>query len=165
MLRYSLLHRNYRAQIELDRVRPLLRGRAKYEKKIGLKKLFFMLRVQTKYRVELRRYKERALTRKNVDAALWEHNASWVTVRNDLARQNVALLPASQKRLALYEPLAFRAVVELCASRIPPPPAPDYKPIPPEAYIPRLRIRSSTLRPLRSSFASKSKKCCGESRP
>ncbi|EPY38997.1 hypothetical protein AGDE_01059 [Angomonas deanei] len=92
------------------------------------------MRTQTRYRVELQSHWERAIVRKNVDSAAREHGTGWPALRNDLARQNVTLLPRTQQGLALYEPLAFRSVVELCASRIPPPPPPLSPQVPQEAY-------------------------------
>lgn len=127
-----LLH--FRAAFEMDRVRGMLRGRARLERKLGLKKMLFLLRTQTKYRVERATYWRKTVTRKNIDSAAREHGAGWGTMKNDLARQNVALLPRTQQALAQYEPLAFRAIMELNASAIAPPPAPTGKGVPEEAY-------------------------------
>lgn len=137
MLRHSNFCLNYRATLELDRLRGMLRGRARLERKVGLKRLFFLMRSQTRYRVEQQSYWNRSIVRKNVDSAAQEHGTSWVYLRNDLARQNLMLLPRTQQILAQYEPLAFRAVVELCASRIPPPPPPLTAQVPAEAYASR----------------------------
>lgn len=134
MLRRTSTSLHFRAQLELDRIRGLMRGRARLERKIGLKRLFFLMRTQTRYRVEQKALWERAVVRKNVDSAAREHGTGWPHLRNDLARQNVMLLPKTQQTLAQYEPLAFRAVVELCASRIPPPPPPSSPQVPAEAY-------------------------------
>lgn len=134
MLRRSQVSLNYRATYELERIRSMMRGRARLERKIGLKYLFFLMRTQTRYRVELQSYWERSIVRKNVDSAAREHGSGWPYLRNDLARQNVLLLPRTQQALAQYEPIAFRAVVELCASRIPPPPPPVTAQVPEEAY-------------------------------
>lgn len=125
---------HYRATVELDRLRGMLRGRARLERKIGLKRLFFLMRTQTRYRVEQQSHWNRAIVRKNVDSAAREHGTSWQHLRNDLARQNVTLLPRMQQTLAQYEPLAFRAMVELCASHIPPPPPPKTATVPDEVY-------------------------------
>ena len=132
MLRQTLPSLHFRAAIEMDRVRGMLRGRARLERKLGLKKMLFLLRTQTKYRVELSSYWRKTVTRKNVDSAAREHGAGWSTMRNDLARQNVAILPRTQQTLAQYEPLAFRAMMELNGS--PRPPAP-IKGVPKEAYV------------------------------
>ncbi|CCW69296.1 unnamed protein product [Phytomonas sp. Hart1] len=134
MLRRTPVVQNFRAKLELDRIRGLLRGRARLERKVGLKRLFFLMRTQTRYRVEQKAFWERAIVRKNVDSAAQEHGSSWVYLRNDLARQNLLLLPRTQQLLAQYEPLAFRAVVELCASRLAPPPPPMTAQIPEEVY-------------------------------
>ncbi|CCW65649.1 unnamed protein product [Phytomonas sp. EM1] len=135
MLRQTSVLQHFRAKIELDRIRGLLRGRARLERKIGLKRLFFLMRTQTRYRVEQKAFWERAIVRKNVDSAAQEHGSSWMYLRNDLARQNLLLLPRTQQILAQYEPLAFRAIVELCASRLPPPPPPMTAQIPEEVYL------------------------------
>eukprot|EP00331_Platyophrya_macrostoma_P024629 CAMPEP_0176436920 /NCGR_PEP_ID=MMETSP0127-20121128/18282_1 /TAXON_ID=938130 /ORGANISM="Platyophrya macrostoma, Strain WH" /LENGTH=165 /DNA_ID=CAMNT_0017820385 /DNA_START=134 /DNA_END=631 /DNA_ORIENTATION=+ len=96
----------------------------------------FMIRQQTRYRVELESYWRKTVIRKGIDSAVHEHGGSWSTLKNDMARQNIAILPTAQNHLAKYEPLAFRAVVELCASRIPPPQPPVAKSIPAEVYAP-----------------------------
>lgn len=137
MLRSTPVSRYWRATAELDRLRGLLRGRARLEKKVGLKRITFLMRTQTRYRVEQKAHWERAIVRKNVDSAAHEHGSGWQHLRNDLARQNLMLLPRTQQQLALYEPLAFRAVVELCASRVAPPPPPTTAQVPVEAYAPR----------------------------
>lgn len=134
MLRSTHASLNYRATLELDRVRGLLRGRARLERKVGVKRLTFLMRTQTRYRVEKQSYWERSIVRKNVDSAAHEHGSAWSHLRNDIARQNMMLLPRTQQHLAQYEPLAFRAVMELCASRIAPPPPPQTAKIPAEAY-------------------------------
>ncbi|CBH18023.1 hypothetical protein, conserved [Trypanosoma brucei gambiense DAL972] len=134
MLRRTVCVQHYRAKLELDRIRSMLRGRARLERKVGLKRLFFLMRTQTRYRVEQQAHWERAIVRKNVDSAAREHGTGWQHLRNELGRQNVILLPRSQQLLAQYEPLAFRAVVELCASRIPPPPPPVVASVPEESY-------------------------------
>lgn len=134
MLRRTNVSLHFRARLELDRIRGLLRGRARLERKLGLKRLFYLMRTQTRYRVEQKSFWERAIVRKNVDSAGREHGTGWSHLRNDTARQNVMLLPHTQQALAQYEPLAFRAVVELCASRIAPPPSPSSPLVPPEAY-------------------------------
>ncbi|EAN90473.1 hypothetical protein C3747_76g227 [Trypanosoma cruzi] len=137
MLRRTSLACSYRASLELDRIRSMLRGRARLERKVGLKRLFFLMRTQTRYRVEQQSHWNRAIVRKNVDSAAREHGTGWAQLRNEFGRQNILLLPRSQQMLAQYEPLAFRAVVELCASRIPPPPPPVFTKVPEEAYMPR----------------------------
>lgn len=139
MLRSTTVSRYYRATAELDRLRGLLRGRARLEKKVGLKRITFLMRTQTRYRVEQKAHWERAIVRKNVDSAAHEHGSGWQHLRNDLARQNMMLLPKTQQQLALYEPLAFRAVMELCASRVAPPPPPMTAQVPDEAYAPRAK--------------------------
>lgn len=131
-----------------------MRGRAKMERKIGIKRMTFLLRVQTKYRVELEGYWRKQVVRKNVDAAAVEHGAGWATIRNDLARQNIALVPTAQQMLAKYEPLAFRAVMELCASRIAPPPEPQGRGVPKAAY--QFRPKD----PLQSTQAAVSELSC-----
>ncbi|KAG8348822.1 hypothetical protein TRVL_00346 [Trypanosoma vivax] len=136
MLRRTLTYHHYRAKLELDRIRGMLRGRARLERKVGLKRLFFLMRTQTRYRVEQQSHWERAIVRKNVDSAAREHGTGWPHLRNEMGRQNVMLLPRTQQILAQYEPLAFRAVVELCASAIAPPPPPTFVNVPEEAYIP-----------------------------
>ncbi|KPI84919.1 hypothetical protein ABL78_6044 [Leptomonas seymouri] len=137
MLRSTSISRYWRATAELDRLRGLLRGRARLEKKVGLKRITFLMRTQTRYRVEQKSHWERAIVRKNVDSAAHEHGSGWQHLRNDLARQNMMLLPRMQQQLSLYEPLAFRAVMELCASRVPPPPPPMTAQVPEEAYAKR----------------------------
>lgn len=137
MLRSTNISRYYRATAELDRLRGLLRGRARLEKKVGLKRITFLMRTSTRYRVEHKAHWERAIVRKNVDSAAHEHGSGWQHLRNDLARHNMFLLPKTQQQLALYEPLAFRAVMELCASRVPPPPPPVTAQVPEEAYARR----------------------------
>ncbi|KAG5464169.1 hypothetical protein LSCM1_00349 [Leishmania martiniquensis] len=137
MLRFTSISRYYRATAELDRLRGMLRGRARLERKVGLKRITFLMRTQTRYRVEQKAHWERAIVRKNVDSAAHEHGSGWQHLRNDLARQNLMLLPRTQQQLAQYEPLAFRAVMELCASRVAPPPPPMTAQVPEEAYATR----------------------------
>lgn len=134
MFQISCIARHYRAAIELDRIRGMLRGRARLERKVGLKRLFFLMRTQTRYRVEQQSHWNRAVVRKNVDSAAREHGSSWQYIRNDIARHNMILQPRMQQVLAQYEPLAFRALIEVCASRIPPPPPPLTASIPEEVY-------------------------------
>ncbi|ORC91395.1 uncharacterized protein TM35_000064000 [Trypanosoma theileri] len=141
MLRCTNVVLNYRAALELDRIRSMLRGRARLERKVGLKRLYFLMRTQTRYRVEQQSHWNRAIVRKNVDSAAREHGSGWPQLRNELARQNMILLPHTQQTLAQYEPLAFRAVMELCASRIPPPPPPALVEVPEETYVDWATIR------------------------
>ncbi|CUG91462.1 Hypothetical protein, putative [Bodo saltans] len=104
------------------------------ERKVGISQIAFMMRTQTKYRVELASYWRKTVVRKGIDSAAVEHGSGWGPLKNDLARQNILLLPSAQAQLARYEPLAFRAVMELCASRIAPLQPPTVKPVPEEAY-------------------------------
>jgi hypothetical protein len=134
MLRQTQITLNYRARQEFDRMRSLLRGRAKLERKIGIKQISFSMRTLTKYRVEQGSYWRKTVVRKGIDSAAVEHGAGWGPLKNDLARQNVLLLPTAQAQIARYEPLAFRAVMELCSSRIAPLQPPTVKPVPVEAY-------------------------------
>lgn len=134
MLRRCEPRLNWRATYELDRVRNTMWGRAKLERKLGFKRMFFQLRCATKYRVSSKRFYDSSIIRRNVDAAAQEHGASWNSLRNDFARQNVILQTRSQQRLAQYEPLAFRSLVELAGSKIPPPPPPQPQLVPAEAY-------------------------------
>lgn len=134
MLRATGVTLHYRAKLELDRIRGMLRGRARLERKVGLKRLFFLMRTQTRYRVEQQSLWNRAIVRKNVDSAAREHGTSWSYIRNDTARQNVTLLPKTLQMLAQYEPLAFRSLMEICASNIPPPPPPKTAVVPEETY-------------------------------
>ncbi|KAH9598263.1 hypothetical protein LSM04_009131 [Trypanosoma melophagium] len=135
MFRCTNASHNYRAALELDRIRSMLRGRARLERKVGLKRLYFLMRTQTRYRVEQQSHWNRAIVRKNIDSAAREHGTGWPQLRNELGRQNILLLPHTQQTLAQYEPLAFRAVIELCASRIPPPPPPAFVEVPEETYV------------------------------
>ena len=137
MFRRSSIALTWRAKVELDKARTLLRGRAKLERKLGIKFLFTEMRKRTAFRVELEKHQKRAIVRKNVDAAAAEHGTGWIHIRNDLARQNVVIMPRAQQLLAQYEPLAFRSVLELCSSNIAPPPSPTPARIPAEAYVPR----------------------------
>lgn len=72
--------------------------------------------------------------RKNVDSAAREHGTCWQYLRNDFAMHNIILLPKMQQMLAQYEPLAFRSLIEVCGSHVPPPPPPPTATIPAEAY-------------------------------
>jgi hypothetical protein len=137
MFRRTVVSLTWRAHYELNKARSLLRGRRRLERKLGIKYLFTNLRRRTTFRVELEKHQKRALVRKNVDSAAAEHGSGWNHIRNDLARQNVVLMPRMQQMLAQYEPLAFRSMMELCASRIAPPPAPQPAAIPDAAYVPR----------------------------
>lgn len=139
MFRNSYVLHHYRADIELDRIRGMLRGRARLERKVGLKRLFFLMRTQTRYRVEQQSHWSRAIVRKNIDSATREHGTSWQYIRNDFAMHNIILLPKMQQLLAQYEPLAFRALLELSASHVSPPPPPPTASIPEEAYYLPLR--------------------------
>lgn len=113
----------------------MMRGRAKLERKVGIKQMTFVLKTQTKYRVELLSYWRKSVLRKGIDSAATEHSSTgWGALRNDLARQNVMLLTGAQANLAKYEPLAFRAIMELCSSRIAPLLPPTIQSVPPEAF-------------------------------
>lgn len=101
----------------------MLRGRARHEKVLGVREVTLRLSKETRYRSQLKTYKNKTQVRKNIDAAAVEHGTGWSHMKNDLARQNVALLPTSQRILAQYEPLAFKSLLELCGSAIPPPPS------------------------------------------
>ena len=124
----------WRAYKELDRVRHLLSGRQKLERKLGYKQLIGDLKSWSRHRASGLSYRSKSITRHNVDAAALEHGSGWNQIRSDLARQNVVLLPSAQKMLAQYEPLAFRALVELCSSNIPPPLPMPHDAVPPECY-------------------------------
>jgi hypothetical protein len=137
MIRSTGVSLSWRASHELDKARTLLRGRRRIERKLGIKYLFTNLRKRTTFRVELEKHQKRALVRKNIDSAAHEHGSGWSHIRNDLARQNVVIMPRMQQMLAQYEPLAFRSLMELCSSNIAPPPAPEPAAIPPQAYEPR----------------------------
>lgn len=123
MLRQTSANHGWRAQSELWRARPMLQGRARYEKSLGVREVTLRLTKETRFRTELRSFKNKTLIRKNIDAAAVEHGTGWVHIKNDLARQNIALLPTAQRILAQYEPLAFKSLLELCSSAIPPPPS------------------------------------------
>lgn len=122
MFRSTLQYLNYNHKIEFWRARPLLRGRAKTERTLGVRAVALRLQKYTRFRIHHRRYDQRARVRANVDAAAVEHGTGWPHLRNDIARQNVAILPTTQRLLAQYEPLAFRSLLELCSSQIVPPP-------------------------------------------
>eukprot|EP00758_Cryptobia_borreli_P003493 Tbor_TRINITY_DN3785_c0_g2::TRINITY_DN3785_c0_g2_i1::g.2433::m.2433/K02887/RP-L20, MRPL20, rplT; large subunit ribosomal protein L20 len=139
MLRATLVTHGWKANYLLWKARPALRGRAKNERILGQRETLLSLQKWTRFRVEHKRYRNKTLARSNIDAAAIEHGTSWVTLKNDLGRQNLALHPSIQQHLAQYEPLAFRSILELCSSRIAPPPSPveKYIPeIPQEVYTP-----------------------------
>lgn len=146
MFKNSQFLQHYRAAAELDRIRGMLRGRARLERKVGLKRLFFLMRTQTRYRVEQQSHWSRAIVRKNIDSAAREHGTSWQYLRNDFAMHNIMLLPKMQQMLAQYEPLAFRALIELSASHVPPPPPPPTAIIPDEVYHLPLREGSDEVK-------------------
>lgn len=135
MLRSTFVARSFRARVEFDRLRSMMRGRAKLERKVGLQRITFLVKQQTRYRVEIESYWRKTVLRKGIDSAAVEHGAGWATLKNDIARQNILLTPTAQNHIAKYEPLAFRALMELCSSRIAPPQPPVPKSVPPEAYI------------------------------
>jgi hypothetical protein len=139
MLRSTPIACNWQARRQLERVRPMLMGRAGKERKLGHMLFTQRLRAETTHRVTSLSKTNGSHVRLNVDSALQEHGTDWSKARNDFARQNVALFPRSMQQLAQYEPMSFRALVELSASNIAPPPAPhDASKVAPAPYDPKL---------------------------
>lgn len=133
MLRVSATRLWWAARKEVDQYRPMLMGRARMERRLGYKQIMFQLRTQCKFRVESKPAVEKQLIRAQADAAAKEQNTDWNAIRNDIARQKVQILPQTQATLAKYEPMAYRAMIELLASGIPPPPKPEHNRMPVEA--------------------------------
>lgn len=124
MLRSTGLNLEYKFRTEFWRARPLLRGRAKLEAKLGFKAVHVRLMKFTRFRLHHRKIDQRARIRTAVDSAAAEHGTGWAHLRNDLSKQNIHLYPSMQRLLAQYEPLAFRSVLEVASSSIVPPPSP-----------------------------------------
>lgn len=121
MLRQTPVALEHKFMREFLRARPLLRGRAKVEPKLGTRAVRLRLQKYTRFRTNHKSYDQRTRVRADVDAAAVEHGTGWAHIRNDLSRQAVHLFPTTQRLLAQYEPLAFRSMMELCSARIAPP--------------------------------------------
>ena len=121
MFRQSPARLNWRAKYELQRVRRYLPGRAKHEFKRAHMFVMAKLKNETENRLMTWKQARSSVRTVNVDAAAREQGATARALGNDLARQNVALNRGTLRRLALYEPLSFRAVCELGSSAIAPP--------------------------------------------
>lgn len=137
MLRRTCLRWNWKAEKHTERIRTVLRGRAAHERKLGNREIIMRLKCETQYRTMGQKQYWSAVKRTNAGAAANELGTDYPRLINDCARQNVLLLPSMCSQLAKYEPLAFRALVEMCASAIPPPPPPAVNRVPPEAYSPQ----------------------------
>lgn len=125
MLRTTPPAHGWKMRNIIARVQPALRGRARFETKFASVQTMGILKHETQRRNGKYVWYQRAETRLNIGAALREHNTDLRHFENDSYRQNVFLNPGVTRLVALQEPMAFRSLVELTASAIPPPPPPE----------------------------------------
>src|SRR3989338_1715631 len=97
-------------------------GRRKHERKLGVKRLLWQLIAQTRYRNDFKRPWERAIGRTVISSVANENGTDWASASKDLARQNVVVSQTGLTKIAQFEPLAFRCLLELASSGIAPPP-------------------------------------------
>jgi len=128
MLRHSAVRLGWRPKAYIQKVMPLLSGRAKVEFKLARRRVLGRLRRATNSRLQSDRFMNNSIRRAGINAAAREHGTDYARVTTDLARQDVAVHPAALKTLAINEPMSFRAVMELIASGIAPPTPPSEKP-------------------------------------
>ena len=120
MFRRTTVSCGWRPKTLVERVRPILAGRAKVERKLATTVVLNRLRRESTNRWSVLRFQQRNITRVGVNASLREHGADWGHTTNDLARQNVTIFPSALQVLAVYEPMSLRSITELCASGIAP---------------------------------------------
>uniref|UniRef100_A0A7S1PUJ5 Uncharacterized protein n=1 Tax=Neobodo designis TaxID=312471 RepID=A0A7S1PUJ5_NEODS len=121
MLRHSPVCLGWRPKAYVQKVMPLLASRAKVEFKIGRRVVLNRLKRATDKRLTTDKWMRNSVNRAAINAAAREHGSDFPKLTNDLARQDVVLNPTAMKTLAVYEPMSFRAVMELAASGIAPP--------------------------------------------
>ena len=121
MLRCTIPTLSYRPRGWIQRVMPLLPGKAKVEFKFARGKVLNRLKTATLRRKEIDAWTHNDTVKVAVGAAANEHGTSWAALTADLARQNVTLFPTAQRAVAVYEPMSFRALMELAGSGIAPP--------------------------------------------
>ena len=126
MLQQSLTLRHFKGQEQLSKMLGTLTDRRRHERRLGLRTLLNRLLFRSEYRNSYQRPRARSELRQGVGASALESGTDWSASRNDLARQNCIVNLSSQHALAQLEPLAYRALMELASSEIPPPAAPDW---------------------------------------
>lgn len=97
-------------------------GRRKHERKLGAKRLLWQLIAQSRYRNDFKRPWERSINRAVISAVANENGTDWTSLSKDLARQNIVVGQEGLTKMAQFEPLAFRCLLELASSGIAPPP-------------------------------------------
>ena len=107
---------------ELAPALSALRGRHKFEKSLGVKQILRDAIAQSRHRHEKMKPWQRSIVRVGVGAVALELGTDWASLPKDLARQNVIVTQRCLHQVAQLEPLAFRCMVELSTSAIPPPP-------------------------------------------
>ena len=112
----------YNGWAYLVQMSRLLQGRGKHERKLGVNYMRSHLRIATSYRAFFKDRYERGQRRSLLQAAFYEHGTDYVRVMNDLSRQKIILSRPMLVRLAQLEPMAFRSILELAGSDVPPPP-------------------------------------------
>jgi ribosomal protein L20 len=121
MLRSSPVALGWKPRRYIERVMPMLNDRAKLERKLAVRKVLGRIRHETNRRNFDDHFMNRSIVRVGVNAAAREHGTDFPKLQHDLARQDVPLFPTTLQTLAIYEPMAFRALCELSASGIHPP--------------------------------------------
>ncbi|KNH07954.1 hypothetical protein XU18_1435 [Perkinsela sp. CCAP 1560/4] len=118
MLRGTTTCLAYYGQKYLTEMSRLLNGRGRHEAKLGRSYIRSHLRIATTYRAYFKSRYERGMRRSLLQGAFYEHGADYPKAMNDLARQKMLLSRPMMIRLAQYEPMAFRSILELISSGI-----------------------------------------------
>mmetsp|Transcript_24491 Transcript_24491/g.38196 ORF Transcript_24491/g.38196 Transcript_24491/m.38196 type:complete len:181 (+) Transcript_24491:57-599(+) len=108
----------YSGKTYLTEMSRLLNGRGKHEQKLGRNYIRSHLRIATSYRAYFKSRYERGMRRSLLQAAFYEHGTDYPRAMNDLARQKLLFSRPMLIRLAQFEPMAFRSVLELVGSGI-----------------------------------------------
>jgi ribosomal protein L20 len=122
MFRSQQLCLYWKATKELAPATAALHDRRKYERSLGTKFLLKGLILQSRHRHENKRPWERSIARTGINAVANENGNDWQSLSKDIARQNIVINQRCMHRIAQFEPLAFRCLLELSSSAIPPPP-------------------------------------------
>ena len=121
-MRRSLSLQFWYGQSQFDRMFPNLPDRQGYERKLGHRCLRNLVHNESQNRKEEDPQRTRSIRQVNLQAAANEQGTSHDKLKHDLARQRVGISSETMLRIAQFEPMAFRALVELTSSDIAPPP-------------------------------------------
>ena len=112
-------------QQQFDRMYVNMSNRQGHERKLGHITLQNLIHNESQNKREEDPPRNASVLAVNIQAAANEHGTSQRKLDHDLARQRVHLDKEMLRTLAHFEPMSFRALVELAGSGIAPPPRLD----------------------------------------